>query len=361
MSDTIKGMTLCRGFFFDAAKPILDALFPDLTYSAGLLGYGSDVLGYDNATSRDHMWGPRFYLFLREQDMAHRDAIMSAFAERLPCTYCGFSVNFTPPDPNDNGVRHPQPIDRGPVAPLIWVQTFDSFLTEQLGTADLDHIGPLDWLAFSEHRLLSLTAGRFFTDGLHLAERLAPLRYYPDDVRRYLIASNWDIIATEQAFVRRAGDCGDEIGSILLCARIAERLMRLCFLYRSTYAPYSKWFGTAFAQLDVDDRIKRALDAALHAGSLSAREDALVEAQALVAGLHNQSGLTSPVDYQIESYYGRQIKVIFADKFSAAAAETLAGTPYANLPLIGTLSQIGGLSELSDNKGYAAQIKRLYE
>ena len=60
----MKGLDLCRGFFFETMKPIMDQYFPGLTYSAGLIGYGSDVLGYDDAVSRDHMWGPRFYLFL---------------------------------------------------------------------------------------------------------------------------------------------------------------------------------------------------------------------------------------------------------------------------------------------------------
>lgn len=360
MNKPLQGMALSERFFFDAAKPILDAQFPDLVYSAGLIGYGSDVLGYDDAISRDHMWGPRFYLFLREADMARRDAVWDALADGLPYEYAGFSVNFTPPDPNDGGVQHPQKIDHGRVNPLIFLQTMDQFLLDQLGTADLAHLSPLDWLAFSEHRLLSLTAGRFFVDGLHLADRLAPLRYYPDDARCYLIASNWDILATEQAFVRRAADCGDETGSVLLCARMAERLMRLCFLYCRQYAPYSKWFGTAFSRLDVDGRIKSAISAALHANTADAREINLVLAQALVADLHNRSGITPPVAYQIESYYGRPIKVIFADQFSAACTAALAGTPYAGLPLIGTLSQIGGLSELSDDPGAAAQIKRLY-
>ncbi len=45
----IRGRDLCRAFFPEAAKPLLDEAFPKLTYSAGLLGYGSDVLGYDDA------------------------------------------------------------------------------------------------------------------------------------------------------------------------------------------------------------------------------------------------------------------------------------------------------------------------
>ena len=54
----IQGLELCESFFREAAQPVLRKEFPDLNYSAGLLGYGSDVLGYDDQVSSDHMWGP---------------------------------------------------------------------------------------------------------------------------------------------------------------------------------------------------------------------------------------------------------------------------------------------------------------
>lgn len=149
----------------------------------------------------------------------------------------------------------------------------------------------------------------------HCAERLSSIQYYPEMVKLYLIASNWEAIASEQAFVKRCGSCGDEIGSRMIASRIAERLMRLCFLYKDIYAPYSKWFGTAFHQLDIDRKIGDTIKRALSAEGLEEREDQIIEAQALVANLHNASGLTEVVDYQIESYFGRNIKVIFADKF----------------------------------------------
>ena len=224
----------------------------------------------------------------------------------------------------------------------------------------MNQIKPYEWLAFSEHRLLSLVSGQFFVDGLHLAERISKIRYYPKDVKLYLIASNWEIISSEQAFVKRCGDCGDEIGSRIICSRICERLMRLCFLYQDTYAPYSKWFGTAFSKLDVDNRIKQAIDGALSANRLPEREKRLVEAQAFVADLHNASGLTKFVDYQIENYFGRDIKVIFADKFAEATMQQLKGTAFENVPLIGTLSQIGGVSSIVDENKYFKQIKGLY-
>ena len=79
MPEFIKGKELCRGFFTEIVKPILDREFPELIYTAGLLGYRSDVLGYDDAVSTDHMWGPRFYLFLREEDLPQKSQLLNAF------------------------------------------------------------------------------------------------------------------------------------------------------------------------------------------------------------------------------------------------------------------------------------------
>ena len=360
MTKFIKGLELCEDFFNEYAKPIIDKYFPDLQYSAGLIGYGSDVLGYDDEVSRDHMWGPRFYMFLSDNDIDKKSEIFNRFAENLPYEYMGYSVNFTEPDWSDCGVQHPQFINSGKVNPLIFIQTFDEFLIDEIGTANLDNITPLNWLAFSEHRLLSLVSGKLFVDKLNIREQTAKINFYPDDVKLYLIASQWELISSEQAFVKRCGDCGDEIGSQIICARIVERLMRLCFLYKGKYAPYSKWFGTAFNKLDIDENIKIKLNVALQANDLIERENNLVEAQALVADLHNASGLTDKADYGIESYFGRDIKVIFADKFVDATVTKLKGTIFENIPLIGTMSQFGGLSSFADEKQYYKQIKKLY-
>lgn len=360
MAKFIKGLELCEGFFNECAKPIIDKYFPNLQYSAGLIGYGSDVLGYDDEISRDHMWGPRFYMFISENDINKKDEIFNKFAENLPYEYMDYSVNFTEPDPNDCGVQHPQFINSGKVNPLIFIQTFDEFLIDEIGTADLDNITLLDWLAFSEHRLLSLVSGKLFVGKLNIKNQIDRIRFYPDAVKLYLIASQWQIISSEQAFVKRCGEVGDEIGSQIICARIAERLMRLCFLYKDTYAPYSKWVGTAFNKLDIDDNIKIKINAALKANGLTERENNLVEAQALVANLHNASGITDKVDYSVESYFGRDIKVIFADKFVDATVEKLKGTAFENIPLIGTMSQFSGLSDFADEKQYYNQIKKLY-
>ena len=156
MAAFIKGKELCRGFFEQVAKPILDRRFPGLEYSAGLLGYGSDVLGYDDVVSTDHMWGPRFYLFLREEDKALQPHILEAFSQEFPYTYRGYSVHFSRPDPNDKGIRHAEAITRGQVDPLIFFHTFEEYLDFYLGTHHPETLADVEWLSLPEHHLLAL-------------------------------------------------------------------------------------------------------------------------------------------------------------------------------------------------------------
>lgn len=77
--------------------------------------------------------------------------------------------------------------------------------------------------------------------------------------------------------------------------------------------------------------------------------------------MHNKSKLTDFVDFHIEAYFGRDIKVIFADKFVEATVKELKNTKSENIPLIGTFSQLGGLSEFADDKKSYKSIQTLYE
>lgn len=360
MADFIGGKALCRAFFQEAVKPVLSAEFPGLCYAAGLVGYGSDVLGYDDEVSTDHMWGPRLYLFLREEDYSRKTEIWDVLCHSLPCSFGGYSVNFSVPDPNDNGVQHPEPISEGPVNPLIWIHTPRGFLKQYLGSEFPEKWTDVDWLACSEHRLLALHAGELFQDEIGAGNSLQALKFYPPTVQRYLLASNWSLIAEEQAFLRRCGDRGDDIGSRLVCARMAERLMRLCFLYCRQYAPYSKWFGTAFAGLPIPAKIGEQLKRALAADELDIREDAMIQAQLAIAELHNRSGLTAPVQAEDGFYFGRKIRVIRAEHFADALARGLEGTTLDGIPLIGSLSEVANLTAISDHPSRQYRVRSLY-
>ena len=360
MREFIKGLELCERFFGEAVKPLLADQFPSLQYSAGLIGYNSDVLGFDDEVSTAHMWGPRLYLFLKEKEIGLKEQILTVLSENLPYMYLGYSVNFSKPDTEDGGIRHAELITSGAVSPLIDIHTSNEYLLDYLGTNNLSNLFALDWLAFSENKLHSLTSGKLFVDDLQLRGLLDRLRFYPTKVQLFLIASNWSLIAEEQAFVKRCSDVGDEIGSILACGRITERLMWLAFLYCEQYAPYSKWFGKAFGLLPIPENIKTAIRKAVSAADICDRENNIVLAQKLMVDLHNSFGMTKFVDVRIEKYFNRDIKVIFADKISKATAKELLETSLKNYPLIGSLSEIANFVTLTDDPKFREKIKALY-
>lgn len=358
MPEFIQGLDLCQGFFEDCVRPILKKYFPELRYSAGLLGYGSDVLGYDDPVSADHMWGPRLYVFLTQADIHLKEEILSALSLELPYIYRGYSVNFSEPDPRDGGIRHAAFISKGKVAPLIWVYTPEAFRDAYLGRQPQT---PVDWLTLSEHRLLGFTAGRLFADMLNLQALRDSVACYPSQVKLYLLASQWELISQEQAFVKRCGVRGDDIGSRICCTRMAERLMRLCFLYQNRYAPYSKWFGTAFSGLPVNPDIQVEIQKALAAGEILERERHLVTAQSLVAQLHNQTGLTDPVSTAPQLYFSRDIQVIHPEKIAEKLQEKITEESLRKIPPFGAMSQVGNFVTLSDGTQYQPAIKAFYQ
>ena len=65
-----------------------------------------------------------------------------------------------------------------------------------------------------------MVSGKMFMDELNIREQTDKIKFYPDEVKLYLIASQWEIISSEQAFVKRCGEVGDEIVSQIICSRI---------------------------------------------------------------------------------------------------------------------------------------------
>jgi hypothetical protein len=116
----MSGGELARRFHADVVAPLLAQAMPRLRYAAGRLGSGSDVLGLDDAMSRDHDWGCRLTLLVDGPD---RDAVprMTGLLEReLPDSYQGHPVRF--PVTWDASRRH-----------KVDVATVAGFATSRLG------------------------------------------------------------------------------------------------------------------------------------------------------------------------------------------------------------------------------------
>ncbi|MFR3250350.1 MAG: hypothetical protein ACLTQL_04405 [Eisenbergiella sp.] len=68
----MKGIELCRAYFEAEGMPMLKRLekqYPELRgkLAAGLVGQGSECLGFDDAVSQDHDFGAAFALWLPQE------------------------------------------------------------------------------------------------------------------------------------------------------------------------------------------------------------------------------------------------------------------------------------------------------
>lgn len=125
----IKGLELGELFYREAVKPILAKHFPDLTYSAALIGLGSEVLSFDTPQSIDHDWGPKLMLFLGEADHeTHHDGINQTLRQELPGEIHGYPTNF---GHHKDGTTVMTATDSGPINHGVVFLTVQCFFNAQ--------------------------------------------------------------------------------------------------------------------------------------------------------------------------------------------------------------------------------------
>ncbi len=328
----VAGIELARQYYGEVVRPLLDQHVPGLRHSAALIGWGSDVLGYDSARSTDHNWGPRCQVFVGPGDTARIDQINSMLDAKLPPTFLNWPTRF--PD-----VSAPQ----APTRHWVEVAELGAWLTSQLGFDPRAGVELAGWLATPTQRLAELTAGAVFHDDLQGPQRLQAARqalaWYPDDIWRYVLACQWQRISQEEAFPGRCAEAGDELGSALIAARLARDCIRLIMLMRRRYPPYSKWLGTAAARLPGASAIVGPCHQAITATTWPDRQRALTELFEKLARAHNELGLTQPIDPTIRPFYDRPYQVIDGGRFAAALRESIADDQVRTLPSIGAVDQ----------------------
>jgi hypothetical protein len=234
-----------------------------------------------------------------------------------------------------------------------------------------------DWLALPEQKLLEVTAGAVFHDGLAALEPArARFAYFPRPVWLCRLAAAWGRISEEEPFMGRTGDLGDELGSRLIAARLARDLMRLAFLYARRYAPYSKWLGTAFARLPIASALQPLLLGMLH-GSISSaqacpeerrdmpdwrgRERYMSQALRLLAEEHNRQSITPNLSPETQGFFGRPFQVLMAERFTTAiAAEISDPTLRWAATTVGAVDQFSDCVAVHSSAQLAGVLRSVY-
>jgi hypothetical protein len=340
MAGFTPGIELNRGFHEDVVAPVL----APWVHSAALLGWGSEILGFDTARSTDHGWGPRLRVFVDAADVV---TVRAALAAALPDEYRGRPVRY---GWDDVEASH-----------RVEVDTLGGWLARHLGHDATRGMSTLDWLLAPQQLLLGVTRGAVYHDGDGtLGAVRAELAAFPEPVRRWVVAGVWQRIAQEEAFVGRAAEVGDELGARLVAARQVNELMRLWFLLAREYWPYPKWFGSAFARLPGADVLAPLLTAVLDAHDARSREDALVVAYEFVAAAHNDSGTSELVGPTVRPFHDRGYRVLMAERFVAATVAAIDDPVLRDRPPIGSVDCVTDSTDVLSVGRRARQLRDLF-
>ncbi len=340
MPDFVPGRELAAAFHAEVITPVLRGV----RHAAALWGTGSDVLGYDTVQSTDHAWGPRVVLFVADREV---ESVRRIVDDGLPQSFRGWPVRYG--------------WDDVPVQHHVWVGTAAGWLGGHLGVDPRAGMVTVDWLTIPQQILLEVTAGPVFADPdgeLRRVQRL--LARFPSQVRLWLLACQWDRIGEEEAFVGRAAQAGDELGSRIVAARMARELMRVGFLLAGVYWPYTKWFGTAFARLPVAETVGPWVTRAVAATDHPTRQAALLGAYEAMAMAHNASGLTAPVDPAARPFHSRPFRVLDAGRFAAACRAAITDPALLALPAVGSVDQVADSTPVLSAIGRAQRLTALY-
>lgn len=295
----MQGLELSRRFYATHRDALLRPFMPwQERIAAGLVGFGSDRFGFDDAISQDHDFGPGFCLWLTASDYAAIGAKLQAAYDALPASFEGHA---TAPASRRAGKR-------------TGVFSIPDFYTTFLGAPALP-VNDADWLQIPEYLLATVVNGQVFEDTLgdfsRWRRQLAA--YYPERIqRRKLAQAAGRVSQTGQYNLPRSLARGDAVAANLMLADFIRQCCLLAHALCRRYAPHDKWLHRSLARLPGQET--------LHAQLAQLAETAPRDAAPLIAQISSgllealiRAGFTEPgsdfLEHHVDSLLGGNTEI----------------------------------------------------
>lgn len=256
----MQGIELCKAYYEAFGKPMLETQFADKLHriAVGLVGEGSECLGYDDEISQDHDFEPGFCLWITREDERDFGFRLERAYAKLPKTFEGFTrAPLSPVGGNRHGV-------------LVIADFYEKFL----GTPTVPQTIQ-QWLSIPSATLRTVVSGQVWQDDLGLFSQIrqALQAGYPEDIRLKKLAAH--TILMNQAGQHNLGRClaRDEMGGAQLCiGEFVRHAISAIYLLNNAYEPFYKWAYRGMRELP----ILWELESALTSLPLSETPEALV-------------------------------------------------------------------------------------
>lgn len=264
----VSGLKLARAFWTQMGKPMIAAKYPQYAgrIAAGLVGHGSECYGFDDAYSQDHDFGPRFCLWLTDEDYAAIGEQLEVDYEALPRKFSVDAqgrVTFEAHARSDASGAFPSAGAGSPVTPRAqganrrdgvfrigdFFESITGYRTAPAQTA------PHEWLMLAESTLAAATNGEVFADPTgQFSKTRQGFKDMPDDVRLALISKRLGMIAQAGQYnLPRSLKRGDGAAAWLSIHEFVQATASLVFLVNVPmvvgYMPYYKWQFAALRKL----------------------------------------------------------------------------------------------------------------
>lgn len=270
----MKGLELSKEYYEAYGKKMLETDFADcMPYiSVGLLGSGSEVLGFDDDVSEDHDFEPGFCIFLPEENVIDRKRAfeMERAYAKLPSEFKGYTKLKVAPA---GGARH-------------GVVRLSDFLYEKLGSAN----GTLDtyaWLKIPTNYLCEVTKGEIFYDGDGTLSLIREkLMLMPKDIRLKRLAGHLLLMSQSGQYNYPRMVKRGELAAAGLCVdEFVRNALAAIYLLNNEYMPYYKWQFRGLKELDILSELALPLEMLMITGNESNKTQEKTDRIEFVAGM----------------------------------------------------------------------------